>query len=559
MIKMKKDNNYSMYEYIRLRDKGDNREVIGYYGKKIRTDEFYREIHKISLYLSDIGGVKRGDSVAVCLPNIPNAIISFYAVNRIGAVVNLIHPLIPQMGLKEILNKIESKVIFILDMFYEKYKTVLKDAGIRCIVCSSADYLGNIKKLALKIATYSKVKKITESEKVIKYRNINVADITDIVFDDTERENVGEEIAAYIHSGGTTGSPKTVMLSNRAINECSYDIRTLIGEELPDGSGMLMVLPLFHVFGLGVCMHSTISAGCSVVQVPIFKPKSICRLMRKQKINYICGVPSMYDKLMKCKSFGGNHLRALKACYCGGDKLKQDLIIKFDDIMSKYGADCTLSEGYGLSEAAICTVNVRESAHKGSVGKPIGDIKLKIIDNNGITLPYNKKGEICIGGDSVMSGYYNDEETTKEVLSTDEAGITWVKTGDCGYIEESGHLYFVDRYKRMLKISGINVFPSEIEQLVYDNIKEVERCAVTDMKFNGKTAVKLYVQMYPDNEFNDFIKNKILNVIGERLMKYSLPRSIVALDKIPLTEIGKVDYKKLEIKEKINEHKREIS
>ncbi len=546
---MKLSNDFSMYEYLKARDKGDNRPLISYYNNRISSNTFFYQVDIVANALYQLG-LTVGDNIALCLPNIPNAIIIFYAANKLGVAVNLIHPLVPPKALGEMVTMLGSKVVFVLDLFYQKNRAVLDSLNSTTIICRPSDYLKNIYKLGYNIWMVRKKPNIKNNTKTLFFSSF-IKNQTKVAPNRAHYHGIGEEIAAYIHSGGTTGVPKTAMLPNRAVNECSYSIRTLIGDEVLKGESMLMVLPMFHIFGLGVCMHSTLTAGGRCILVPVFKPKSLARLIKKEKPTYMTGVPSMYDKLVKIKSFGGKYLKKMKYCYCGGDKLKQEIKQNFDNLMKKYNSNCRLCEGYGLTEAGVCNVNVEECSKVGSVGKPLGDIKVCIVDNDKNKLDYGVRGEICLSGDNLMTGYYKDSQTTNKVLFEDSDGTKWLATGDYGYLEESGHLFFVDRIKRMIKISGMNVFPNEIEYLVGENIQEIDRCCAVDFEKKGKPYIKLFVTMKDGYEYSEMIEQKIKILITTNLMKYSLPKVIECVKELPLTAIGKVDYNKLKEKEQI--------
>lgn len=530
-----------MYEYILKRYKNDNREVINYFNKPILSEQFYEDVDALSNFFNSLGIIK-GDCVAMCLPNIPNAIMSFYAINKMGAIANIIHPLMPPLGLKKILSDISCKAIFVFDMFYNGIKEILKEFDINVVVCSASDYLPSYQKYPFRLICYPKTIKNKYGVKIFNYEKIKKKYSGKC---DVNPNVEGTDIAVYLHSGGTTGKPKTVMLSNWALNACSRNVRVLIGDRVEPKQSMLMVLPLFHVYGLGVCMHTSISAGGRVVLMPQFKPKGACKLIAKQKINFITGVPAMYEKLMKQKSFYGKHLKSLRNCYCGGDKLKPEIKENFDNIMAQYGSSATLCEGYGLTEATICTVNIAEEAKLGSIGKPLKGIKILIVNQKNEPCPIGDYGEICICGEVIMNGYLNDSETTKKVLFTLN-GETYVKSGDCGYMDADGYVYYVDRYKRMVKISGINVFPAEIEQTLYKSCEKIDKCCAVEFNINGKSAIKLFVVLKQGFAPSDEMKTEIIEIISERLMKYSIPKEIIFQNDLPLTDIGKVDYNRIQ-------------
>jgi len=535
---MKQSNDFSMYEYLKARDKGDNRPLISYYNNRISTNTFFEQVDIVANALNSFG-VKCGDNIALCLPNIPNAIIIFYAANKLGVGVNLIHPLVPPKVLGDMVEVLNSKLVFVFDMFYNKNRSVLEQKNVATVLCRPSDYLKNIYKWGYDLWTSRKKPCLNNEDNVLYFNDFIKYQLQPAPVRE-HYTGIGDEIAAYIHSGGTTGMPKTAMLANRAINECSYSIRTLIGDEVQKGESMLMVLPMFHIFGLGVCMHSTLTAGARCILVPSFNPKSLAKVVRRERATYMTGVPSMYAKLIKVKAFGGRYLRKMKYCYCGGDKLKQEIKQDFDNLMKKYKSDCRLCEGYGLTEAGVCNVNVEAYSKVGSVGKPLGDIKVCIVDSEHKKLDYGMRGEICLSGDNIMSGYFADEQTTNKVIFEDSDGVVWLATGDYGYLEESGHLFFVDRIKRMVKISGMNVFPNEIEYIVGENVQEIDKCCAIDFEKNGKPYIKLYVMMKEGYDFSQMVEQKIKNTIKTNLMKYSLPKSIECLDELPLTTIGKV-------------------
>lgn len=546
---MKQSNDFSMYEYLKARDKGDNRPLISYYNNRISTNTFFEQVDIVANALNSFG-VKCGDNIALCLPNIPNAIIIFYAANKLGVGVNLIHPLVPPKVLGDMVEVLNSKLAFVFDMFYNKNRAVLEQKNITTVLCRPSDYLKNVYKWGYDLWTSRKKPCLNNTDNVLYFNDFIKYQLQPALVRE-HYAGIGDEIAAYIHSGGTTGMPKTAMLANRAINECSYSIRTLIGDEVQKGESMLMVLPMFHIFGLGVCMHSTLTAGARCILVPSFKPKSLAKVVRRERATYMTGVPSMYAKLIKVKAFGGRYLRKMKYCYCGGDKLKQEIKQDFDNLMKKYKSDCRLCEGYGLTEAGVCNVNVEAYSKVSSVGKPLGDIKVCIVDSEHNKLDYGVRGEICLSGDNIMSGYFADEQTTNKVMFEDSDGVVWLATGDYGYLEESGHLFFVDRIKRMVKISGMNVFPNEIEYIVGENVQEIDKCCAVDFEKNGKPYIKLYVMMKEGYEFSQMVEQKIKNTIKTNLMKYSLPKEIECVSELPLTAIGKVDYNKLKEKEQI--------
>jgi long-chain acyl-CoA synthetase len=516
-----------------------DRKIISYYNRTFIDSEVLDLIDRFAYFLK-CNDINKGDVVAICLPNIPAAVIAVYAVNKCGAIANLIHPLTPPKGLKNILLKTNSRMLIYLDIFYVKGVSELSD--IYTVLCNVSDDMGMPMRLFARMAT-AKARKSLKLPNTIGYKEcLKQKGEVNVAID-------SEDIAAYLHSGGTSGEPKTIMISNRSINACAIKTGALVEDIRGNTDAMLMVLPLFHGFGLGVAMHSTIYKGGKVVMMPKFSPKQAVKLIGKEGVTFIAGVPQMYNKLMDIKGFNGPALKKFKNIYCGGDKLPKSIKDRFDALMRLNGNDIELLEGYGLTEMlTVSHVNVPGASRPSSVGRPLEGIRHKIIDENGNELPIGKSGEICLTGDTMMSGYLNDPEATDKTIITID-GVKWLKTGDCGYTDEDGFLYFRERIKRLIKISGINVFPQEIEYTVSE-MDEIKYACALEMNYDNKAAVKLYVVLNKGYKLNRELEEKIRNYISERLMKYSVPKIIEARDSLPLTQIGKVDYMKLYEQEK---------
>ncbi|MEG1963300.1 MAG: AMP-binding protein [Clostridia bacterium] len=586
---MNKDNcNVSMIDFIKNRNSNLDNYAYSYYGKNFTYKTLFEQVNKVAFFLAQ-NGVKSGDVVAMALPNIPDAIISFYATNAIGAVANVIHPLVPSKALEAILKQVPSKILFVLDVLYLKHKEVLDKLDVKVVICSATDFLKQPQKTLLKIYSANATKNIVYNRKLVRLAKCNTANAGVNAKSEFNAENIlkdaklanasantksevnaeniikdsntanasanaksevnaenamtnNNDIAVYLHSGGTTGVPKTVMLSNFALNSLAVKAKALIADEpIFNNDGMLMVLPLFHAFGLGISMHTALCSGVKVILVPLFKIKQVCKIIKKQNVSFIAGVPTMFEKMLKEKSFFTKNIKNLRNCYCGGEKVLPKLQTNFDSVNQQYGNNIVLCEGYGLTETcSVCCVNTNKVHKFGSVGKPLIGMKIKIINKIGESLPPNEIGEICIAGDTLMSGYYNDINTTNQTLIKDK-GVLWVKTGDCGYLDNEGFLFFKERYKRMIKIAGMDVFPLEIEEIV-SSLPSIKCCVALEQTENNKSYVKLLVQMQKGVALTPQIKQQIIDALKEKLMKYSLPKIIEERENLPLTELGKVDW-----------------
>lgn len=527
----------SMYSYLKNNlAKVQNRKLITFMGFDVTGEMLLSHIDSLAAALEEMG-IKSGESVGICLPNMPQAAVVFYAVNKIGAIANVIHPLMPPEALHDLLKKTNTRFLFLTDLFYLKHRGRLGDTKI--IACSPSEYLKPLLKGGYRLAQHKAISAIRKDQSIIYADLLNRTP-------KKERTSPSEDTAVYLHSGGTTGEPKTVMLSSYAINSLANKVGKILGKEIADETdSMLMVLPLFHGFGLGVCMHTVLSVCGRIVMMPSFEPKKACKLLKKYSVTYMAGVPAMYEKLLNCNAFYDKTImQSLSRAFCGGDKLPEKLKNRFDKAMMENGGKVQLEEGYGLTEVVtVCSVNDKEDSRFPSVGKALEGMRFMIVDEKGAALAFEEEGEILISGDTLMNGYFNDESLTSRVIEVID-GEKWLHTGDFGCLDSDGFLYFKDRMKRMIKISGMNVFPAEIE-LTANKMPQVKLSAAMPQNEEGKTKVTLYVVL-EDGVSQQNMEKEILDYLSERLMKYSVPRRIVFRKALPLTQIGKVDYKRLE-------------
>ena len=532
--------NKSMFAYLQDETQRlpDTNKVWDFFGASIGIKKFKDTVKSFGGYLQSLG-IGKGDNVILCLGNIPDAIVSFYAINSIGAIANLVHPLIPGDGLEKMSREMDSKAFILFDEFFYKYD-FLNDSDKPVILCSASDFLPKAFKIPYNLFRYNKVKNIRYDDRIVRFKD------TLGKFQPQEVDIKGDDIAIYMHSGGTTGVSKTVMLSNDSFNHLADNAIDLIGGGVDDKDGMLMVLPLFHNFGLGICMHTVLCGGGQAVMMPKFNPKGACRLIKRARVTYIAGVPSMYSKMLASGKFKGKKLKKIKNCYCGGEKISAELKKTFEDVMAQNGNPIKLCAGYGLTEGGICCVNTMD-IHKdnSTLGKPIKNNYFAIIDDDNNFLKPNERGMIVLTCNTMMTGYYNSPDLNKEVFFTDAEGRKWLKTGDIGYMGDEGYVYFVDRIKRMIKISGINIYPQEIEDCV-NAFDGVLRSCVIPYQENGKNFLKLYIVVEEGVVCDDGFIASLREYISNNLLKYNMPKVIECVDSLPLTQIGKVDFKKLQ-------------
>lgn len=509
----------------------NNSKVSLYYlGKKIKANKLIKEIKIWSNILKYKFNINKGDVVTINLPNMPNAIILFYAINKCGAIADIIHPLNPINNIIEAMGNTHSKLLITLDSYFSENKNILKKLEVSYIVCRISDYLPHLKKCFM---WYRE----SNIEKSLLYKNI-LKESKGVVFDNN---NISDNIAVYLHSTGTTGEAKTVVLSNKAISELKNSLSNgVINDMNPNRNKSIMVLPLFHGFGFGVCMHAMLAYGFEIILMPKFDINKFANLVYKRKITICTGVPTMFSKLLKLTPNKFGKLKSLENIFVGGEKLDMDLKMKFDKRLKQIGSSAELIEGYGLSETVtVCCVNRRGERDSSSVGQPLNGIDIKIIDNKSNLLNNDNIGEICVGGPTIMEGYLNDEN--KNVF-IEINGKQYIKTGDIGFLDKFGTLHFIERKKRVFKINGVNIFPSEIEKVVKMSSVMIEHCVVLFNKGN------IFVFVQTQQTDYEHLKNEIINCCKNNLIKYAVPiaNNIFFYKLFPKNNVGKIDIRAMQ-------------
>ena len=533
--------NLTCYDYLKVCAKktGDFNAVVAF-GSKIKLSKIISDIDALAAFFNSIG-IAKGDAVTIFLPNVVHAFTTFYSLNKIGVIANIVHPLTSPEGLKESINLTKSKAIFILDILAGKYADVLNEAGIPCILCSNSDYIIAPAVPAFKVFEKIKGKGLENYKNSIKYsKAVSIG---------SKKSSVdchdGSQIAVYLHGGGTTGKSKTIMLTSNNLNALAEKLNTL---DIPHKAGdeySLMVLPIFHAFGLGIAMHFPLTHGFTSIPMPQFNAETANKHLRKHKVTFLLGVPNMFKKMIEEKHFDGPHLKNLRLVFCGGDVLPERLVKEFNRIVAKNGGKGKLFRGYGLTEvSSVCTVNTYENNRENSIGKPLGDIIVQIWDEMKNELPAGETGEIVVRGDTAMLGYFNGDNTVlNEGVYVDKNGNRWVPTGDLGYKDSDGFVYFTGRKKRMIIISGYNVYPVDIENVVLQLPFVSEACAVQGY-IKNKPCVKLCVTL--KNAMNkEDAEDKIQTYCKKNLAKFSCPRKIEIMDSFPRTKMSKIDFMKL--------------
>ncbi len=511
-------------------------DVAESFGTLISRKKFLHDVEAVAGFLYS-RNVKRGDVVTVFLPNVAQSFVAFYAINRIGAIANIVHPLTPADALEEIVKINHSKAIFVLDIIMEPYVETLRRLNRLVIVCKSSDYASSVLKPALKVYSKIKVKQKNPSSNTASFHTV-----CNLNFRAPAVENNGDDVAVYLHGGGTTGKSKTIRLTSANLNSLAYKLSFLDSPHAPGEEFSLCVLPLFHAFGLGVVLHFSMCAGFTCIGMPTFSAEKANKYIKKYNVTYIVGVPNMFKKMYEASNFDGEHLKKLRLLWAGGDIISETFLNAFNSKLEKWGAKGKLYRGYGLTEvSSVCTANIAGAYRENSIGRPLDGITVQIWDDKQKKLPPNTIGEIVISGSTVMKGYINSDD---DGVYVDKKGNRWVMSGDLGYLDEDGYLFFTGRKKRMIIISGYNVYPNDIENEVLKLDYINEACAVQGY-IDTKPIIRLFVSLTQPTNNPEETAKVIKEYCDSKLEKFSRPTTVTILDALPKTRMAKIDFMKL--------------
>ncbi|MBP5631238.1 MAG: acyl--CoA ligase [Clostridia bacterium] len=539
----------SMYEMVRdTALKMPDSVAFDFMGRRTTYGRMIEKIDLIALSLSH-EGVGENDRVTIAMPNCPQAIYILYAVNKLGAVANMVHPLSAEKEIEFYLNAAGSSVAVTLDQFYGKFEAVRAGTPLKKIIIASvADELSLLKKAGYGLTQGRKTARIPEAPHIVKWKAFLSGGSHESIRPYPEK--TAQDPAVILYSGGTTGTTKGIVLTNLNFNALSAQI-VAVNPMFEPGDKMLAAMPLFHGFGLGVCIHSMLSNGGRCVLVPRFSPKSYGKMISKYKCNFIAGVPTLYEALLRLPGMEKEDMSSLKGVFSGGDSLSVELKKKLDKYLKEHKAKIQVREGYGTTETVTaCCLTPPHMYKEGSIGLPFPDTYIKIVKpGTDEELPYGEEGEILLAGPTVMKEYMNNPEETAETLRRHSDGLTWVYTGDLGTMDEQGFIYFRGRAKRMIVTSGYNVYPGQLENILDAHPLVQMSCVIgvpDPIKIKKvKAFVKLCAGVSPDAE----TKQKLMDYCRKNIARYALPYDIEFRDDMPKTLVGKVAYRKLEEEE----------
>jgi len=530
-------------------------ETIAYdfFGCKRTYGAFAEEIRLCARGFKAIG-IDKGERVTICMPNTPQAVISLYALNLIGAVANMVHPLSAEEELVRYINDSLSVAVLTLDQFAPKLEGILPRTRARTLILAGAeDGLRGIKKPLYRLTKGRKIRRPPSGGKVLRY--------TDLI--GFGRDNAGEydaqahggDVAAILYSGGTSGTTKGILLTNLNFNALAMQTEAA-GNCVVPGHKMLAIMPIFHGFGLGVCIHTALISGATAILVPQFSIKSYAELLRKHRPHYIAGVPTLYEALLRLGDIEKLDMSQLEGVFSGGDSLSIELKRKVDSFLKAHGATEQVREGYGLTECVTASCLTPRKFHKeGSIGIPYPDTFYKIVRHGTQEeLPYGEEGEIVLSGPTVMKGYDNNDEETAQALQAHPDGRTWLHTGDLGVMDEDGFVYFRQRVKRMIISSGYSIYPSQLENIIESHEKVLISCVIGVPDDYKMKRIKAFICLRDGQTPTEEIKASILEHCQRNIAKYAMPREFEYRKELPRTLVGKVAYIELEREEVASNH-----
>jgi len=535
---------YSMFAYGCARV-GRGARAYQYFGNTVTYGQLMDEIHACAAGLLELG-VKKGDFVTICLPNIPQCVISLYAVNRIGAVCNMVHPLSTKSEIEKAVTLTESQFALTFELNEGHFEGLCRTI-IRCP--TPAYFPKNAKGLIMKTAYNISVRKAKRVKGAVLWASVMASGRKSLTEKPLPKDTVKPaDTAALMYTGGTTGDAKGVILTNEAFNVTTSSLLQMkIENQCHEGGAFLSILPVFHAFGMVASVHAPLSCGMRMILSPKFDPKECANLVLKEKIEILAGVPAMYERMYPLLK--GHDLSFVVHAVAGGDLVSSDLMRRYNEILDSSNGGASFLPGYGLTEACgpVCLASRSDiELQEGALGKPLTGLEMCIVEP-GTTkvIADTEEGELCFFGRSLMGGYYKNEKATADVMRRHKDGKIWLHTGDVVTLDEDRNIIFKSRYKRMVKVNGYNVYPTIIENTMEKCPAVSEACAVA-APWKTDKKIKLYVTLKDKDADEEKAKEEIMAYAKANLNHWSCPFAVAVLKEMPRTKMNKKDYKVLE-------------
>ena len=534
----------TVYSYLKEvnKDRPDG-PALYYYGTKITFRGLVERIEACAKAFAALG-VKRGDIVSFVAVAVPECIAAVYALNKLGATANTIDPRMDKESIQRMIRESGSRVLLVLDIAFPKIRPYLeKMKQEHIVVLSASDSLPVMKKAVMRMKTKTDVpygKNIINWKEFIKGGRNTVAE---------EAPYQGDAVVAIAYTGGTTGFPKGVMMTNDSMNAVAVNFQ-YCGLDYSADDRFLGIIPIFSAYGMVCGLHMPLCLNMEVIPIPKFVPIEFGKLIKTYRPQHMVSTPAFYEMMMESKEVQDMDLSFLITLGSGGDTMNTGLESKLHKFMKAHNIKYPLAQGYGMSElsaaASFCVNNIYK---KGSVGIPSLTTTVSIFDpETGEEMGYGEEGEICVTGPSMMKGYFMRPEETEYVMRLHEDGQVWIHSGDIGYMDTDGFLFVKGRVKRMItRFDGHKVFPVNIESRVGKH-KEVRNCAVigvNDREHSQGQYPLVLVELKEGVDAGTTCK-EIFDICNERLEERGRPVAVISVDEIPLTGMGKNDYRTLE-------------
>ena len=484
-------------------------------------------------------GVGPGERITISMPTSPQGVIAFYAATKLGAVASMIHPLSTSPEITHYLDLSRSRFALTLDAFYASVANAEPKTALQAIVLTRiSDYLPALKRPAFWLTRGRKIARVPADSRVSWWSEL----MRESDAPTPQTSTQPRELAAVLYSGGTTGQPKGIMLSHHNFVSEGMQVAAWVG--MSERDTLLAILPIFHGFGLGALVHAGLASGAKLVLVPQFTPETVAQLIKKKRPTLMAGVPTLYEALARDPSLRRTDLSCLRAAFCGADTLTRPVKDRFEQLVRERGGEVRLLEGYGLTEAVTAVMGMPlDQYREGSIGVPFPDM-LATICRAGTDEEVGPEveGEICLSGPAVMLGYLDDAEATAASLHVHDDGNVWLHTGDIGSRDADGFFYFTSRLKRMIKSSGFNVYPAQVEAVLVEHPAVAEACVVGAPDEAQGERVKAFVVL-KDGAAVDAAE--LIAYCRARLIKWSCPRDVEFRSELPKTRLGKIDFSAL--------------
>jgi len=493
-------------------------------------------------------GLRRGERILISMPTSPQGVIAFYAANKLGAIPAMIHPLSAAPEIAHYIDASGARIALALDAFYGTLAAATPKRPLETILLARIpDYLSIAKRLGFWLTKGRKIAPVPADPRVHWWSGLMARNYPEAFLSDTSTNDP----AAILFSGGTTGHPKGILLSNR--NFIAEGMQAAAWGGLSEDDSILAILPIFHGFGLGVCVNAALMAGGKSILVPTFDAATTAKLIRTKRPSVLVGVPTLFHALASDPSLEHADLSCLRACFCGADTLPRPVRDRFEQHVAMRGGNVRLLEGYGLTEAVTAIMAMPKQEYRaGSMGIPFPDMDAMLcVPGTAQASPAGEEGELCVSGPAVMLGYLDEPEATAEVLRVHADGRTWLHTGDLARRDDDGFFYFVLRIKRMIKSSGFNVYPSQVEAVLCRHPAVLEACVVGVPDPAQVERVKAYVVLKDPSREGEAMRKALIAHCRTELIKWSCPREIEFRRDLPRTRVGKTDYRAL-----VQEHAR---